>query len=122
MRRLILVAAAVSTTLGACATAPQNIAPAYVSPLTYDAYSCSMIAQEAERVSARAAALTGQQQKASNNDKALVAVGIVLFWPALFFVNGNKGTEAELANMKGAMDAIQQAAIKKNCKIQFTPT
>jgi hypothetical protein len=43
----------------------------------------------------------------------------VVFWPAAFFVGGDKQTAAELANMKGQMVAIEQASIAKKCNIQF---
>jgi hypothetical protein len=47
------------------------------------------------------------------------AAAIVIFWPAAFFVGGDKQNAAELARLKGEMDAIEQASIRKNCGIQF---
>ena len=44
---------------------------------------------------------------------------MVIFWPAAFFVGGDKQTAAELAQMKGQMVAIEQASIQKKCGIQF---
>jgi hypothetical protein len=46
-------------------------------------------------------------------------VGIVLFWPALFFIKGEGASAGEVARLKGEMDAIEQASIRKNCNIQF---
>ena len=43
----------------------------------------------------------------------------MIFWPAAFFVGGDKQTAAELAQMKGQMVAIEQASIQKKCGIQF---
>jgi hypothetical protein len=43
----------------------------------------------------------------------------VIFWPAAFFVGGDKQTAAELSNMKGQMVAIEQASITRKCRIQF---
>jgi hypothetical protein len=37
-------------------------------------------------------------------------------------VQGDKQTAAELARLKGEMDAIEQASIRKNCGIQFRQT
>lgn len=38
-----------------CATSPDNITAAYVSPMQYSSYSCPQLREEASRVSARAA-------------------------------------------------------------------
>lgn len=38
---------------------------------------------------------------------------------AAFFVGGDRGNAAELGRLKGEMDALEQASIKKNCGIQF---
>ena len=44
---------------------------------------------------------------------------VIIFWPAAFFVGGDKQTAAELAQMKGQMVAVEQASIAKKCNIQF---
>jgi hypothetical protein len=33
-------------------------------------------------------------QKTTENDQAQMAVGMILFWPALFFLEGGDGAEA----------------------------
>jgi hypothetical protein len=42
-----------------------------------------------------------------------------VFWPAAFLVGGDKQTAAELAQMKGQMNAVEQASILKKCNIEF---
>ena len=49
----------------------------------------------------------------------LTAVTIVVFWPAAFFVGGDRANAAEVGRLKGEMDALEQVSIKKNCGIQF---
>jgi hypothetical protein len=44
----------------------------------------------------------------------------VLFWPVLLFNEGDGEKAAELANLKGQMDAIQYASAHKNCGFKFT--
>jgi hypothetical protein len=46
-------------------------------------------------------------------------VAVVVFWPAAFFVGGERQVAAELANLKGQMVAIEQVSIQKKCNIQF---
>jgi len=48
-----------------------------------------------------------------------MGVGLVLFWPSLFFIRGDRETRAELARLKGELDAIEQMSIRKNCGIKF---
>jgi hypothetical protein len=74
---------------------------------------------EAQGISARAAALSGAQEKQRTNDTIATTAAVVVFWPAAFFVGGDKQTAAELAQMKGQMIAIEQASTAKKCGIQF---
>lgn len=116
-----LLAACAAMTLCACATAPGNIQAEYISPLQYQSYSCEQLAQESQRIGQQVATVTGQQQQKANNDALATGVGVVLFWPALFFLAGGDH-KTELAHLKGENDAIQQAAIQKNCMAQRAPT
>jgi len=115
----LLAAVTATALLTGCATSPKDIAPAYVSPVLYQNLSCQQLAAEAARVSAAAAAATGAQQQQASKDATMVGVSMILFWPAMFFVGGDKGNAAEVARLKGEMQAIEQANIQKNCGIQF---
>jgi hypothetical protein len=42
---------------------------------------------------------------------------VVIFWPAAFFLGGDKQTAA--GRMKGQIVAVEQASITKKCGIQF---
>ena len=48
-----------------------------------------------------------------------MTVGMIVFWPALFFVGGDQGNASELSSLKGQMQAIEEANRSKNCGIQF---
>src|SRR5258708_36622905 len=108
-----------STALAGCASSSSDITPAYVSPVAYQGYTCQQLAQEAQAVSTRAATLSGVQDSKRTSDGVATAAAIVVFWPAAFFVGGDKQTAAGLAQMKGQMVAIEQAANAKRCGIQF---
>ena len=105
--------------LAGCATYADKISPAYVSPVIYESLSCRQIAEEATLVSARANQAAGIQDSQANRDNWVTAATIVVFWPAAFFVGGDRQNAAELAQLKGAMDALEQVSIRKNCGIQF---
>jgi hypothetical protein len=114
-----LMAVAAAGLLGACATYAEKIPPTYVSPVIYDHLTCRQIAEEATRVAQRAAVASGAQDAQANKDNALTAVTVVIFWPAAFFVGGDRANATDVARLKGEMDALEQVSIKKNCGIQF---
>ena len=109
----------VASLLAGCATRPKDIAPAYVSTVGYSNMSCSQLRDEAASVSAHAAQAMGQQDKQASKDAAMVGVSLVLFWPAAFFVGGDKTGAADIARLKGEMQAIEDVNRRKNCGIRF---
>lgn len=111
--------AAAATLLSACADSSAEITAAYVSPTQYSAMSCTQIAAEAQRVASRTAQIAGIQDENAQNDAALTAVSLILFWPAAFFLNGNDENRAELSRLKGELEALEQANIQRNCGIAF---
>jgi hypothetical protein len=102
-----------------CATRSSDIQAAYVSPVQYHSFSCQQLREEAARVSARAAVASGAQDQSATNDAVATGVAVVLFWPAAFLVHGNGANAQEVAQLKGDMDALDQANVTKNCGIQF---
>lgn len=108
------LAIALVFSVSACAASPKNISAQYVSPTMYSNLSCDQIRAEMMRVGARVQAVTGQQQKAANDDALAMGVGIVLFWPALFFLVNDNDKKEELSRLKGEYDALQQAS-NMNC-------
>jgi hypothetical protein len=113
------VVVALGAALGGCASSAADIAPAYVSAVAYQSYTCQQLALEAQSISTRAATLSGAQDTQRTKDGFATAAAIVIFWPAAFFVGGDKQTAAELSQMKGQMVAVEQASIAKKCNIQF---
>ena len=117
MRTICIIAAA--SVLTGCASRSGDIAEAYVSPLQYQGLSCAQLSQEAARVSARAAVASGAQDQSATNDTVATTAAVILFWPAAFLIKGNGANAQEVAQLKGDMDAIEQANIQKKCGIQF---
>lgn len=115
----ILRIAALCVVLAGCASSSSEITPSYVSPVVYQGFTCQQLAMEAQAVSQRAATLSGVQDSQRTKDGWATAAAVVVFWPAAFFVQGDKQNAAELANMKGQMVAIEQASNAKKCGIQF---
>jgi hypothetical protein len=111
--------AAVLPLAAACASKSADIAPAYVSPNLYSSWTCPLLADEAKRVSARAARAAGVQDKNRTNDQVLTTVSVIVFWPALFALNGDGPQAQEVARLKGEMQALEQVSQQKSCGIDF---
>ena len=114
MKKVVVLLLILSQLSLGCATSPKNIAASYVSPLQYASLSCEQIQQELIRVSARVAEVSGVQQSKRNKDSWALGIGLVIFWPALFFMMGGDKKE-ELARLKGEYEALEQAGMQKNC-------
>ena len=106
-----------ATLLVGCASSSDKITSSYVSHLQYSAYTCDQIKPELLRVNTQIVKVSGVQDSVANRDAVAMGVGLVLFWPALFFLAAGDDQQAELANLKGQYDALESAAIQKNCDI-----
>jgi hypothetical protein len=120
MKAMFVIGATLA--VAGCATRADSISAAYVSPIQYENFTCAQLQEEAARVSARAAVAAGAQDQKANTDALATGVGVILFWPALFFIKGDAGSAEEIAQLKGDMDAIEQENIHKNCGLQFNKT
>ncbi len=117
--RILTVAICGALTLAGCAQKAEQIQPTYVSPLAYQSYSCKQIVQEASRVSARVGEISGVQNKKASDDAVATGIALVIFWPAAFFIKGDKQTAAELGRLKGELEALEKTSIARNCGIVF---
>nr|WP_279306688.1 hypothetical protein [Microvirga solisilvae] len=106
-------------TAAGCASRSENVSASYVSTAAYAGYSCRDLSVEAQRVSSAAAAAAGAQDSQHTRDVVATTAALVVFWPAAFFVGGDNAKTAELANLKGQMQAIEEASVRKKCGISF---
>lgn len=102
--------------LSACAVAPENIPPTYVSEMTYQPFSCEQLGQEQARMVAALATASDAQRRARSNDTAGV---IFLGLPVSSLSGSNQASN--IARLKGEIDAIQRAGIQKNCSLPPAP-
>lgn len=113
MKNVLFVAMAAMT--AGCATPTHKISASYASPMMFQSYTCEQLAAETYRIASRLNQLGVDVDKQAKQDKWAMGVGLVLFWPALFMVDGDKGAQSEYARLKGEYEAIQQAASLKDC-------
>jgi len=101
--------------LSACAQSAHEIPAAYVSPSMYEDSTCKKITAELQTVSARESILRNEVNNQASTDQVQTAVGVVLFWPALLFLDGDTPESAEYARLKGEKEALEKASLQKNC-------
>jgi len=106
-----------SVAIVGCSSSPKSIDAVYVSPAVYASYDCDQITQEMTRVGRRVAEVSGHQKDEHGKDAAAMGVGLVLFWPALFFLAGGNDRAEELGRLKGESEALEIAAIQKKCTV-----
>lgn len=120
MKKIILTAPLVLA-LSACASHTKDISPQYVSPMEFRSYSCGQIEQELSAVSRKVSEVGAVVDQQASTDSVQTGVGIVLFWPTLFFLDGDTPQAAEYARLRGEFDALEKAGRQKNCGIHVTP-
>ena len=101
--------------LAGCAKHADEIPTSYVPSVMYDSYTCKQLQMEAIRVSRRTSDLQYRIEDNAEGDDGAMALGLILFWPALFFIDGDKPETYEYARAKGEMDAIETASVQKEC-------
>lgn len=103
---------AIVVSLVGCATPPENIAPAYISEMTYMNYTCEQLAQEQSRLASALAATSDAQRRARTGD----TVGVIFLGLPTSSLSGSN-MASEVARLKGELQALQKAATLKNCNL-----
>ena len=116
VKELILLVSV--TFLNYCASNPDTIEAAYVSPLKYQQYDCNQLSLELDYVSQRTTALYQTLRRKRTADNWQMGVGLVLFWPTLFALEGGDGADAtEYSQLKGEFEALRTVTTQKSCKL-----
>lgn len=118
MSRLILLAFALLMFTG-CASKPADITGYYVSPYKYRDFTCGDIALEALALNDRFMISQGKTARDAELDSVQLALGLTLFWPALFFLDENGLESQSYSLMKGQMRALAVVSDSKSCNVKF---
>ena len=102
-----------------CATSPNEMTASYVSPLIYQSFDCQQLVMESDRVSRRVQSMHAKLDEKESDDSAKMAVGLILFWPALFFLDGDEDGAIEYKRLMGESEAVHQAAVAKKCDLRL---
>jgi hypothetical protein len=98
-----------------CASHPSSIDARYVSPQTYQSWNCEQLVEERSRLNSEVQRVAGLQRENANADAAMMTVGLILFWPALFGLAATRDRKDELGRLKGEYEAVDQSMKVKLC-------
>jgi hypothetical protein len=102
--------------LSGCASHPDKIDAAYVSPLKYQNYDCDQLAMEMDYVGQRTTQLHQRLKKKRSDDNWQMGVGLLVFWPTLFLLEGGDGPDAaEYSQLKGEFEALRVSSVQRKC-------
>ena len=102
-----------------CATNPNEMTASYVSPLLYQSYDCPQLVMESDRISRRVESMHAKLDEKSGSDTTKMTVGLILFWPTLFFLDGDEDGAVEYKRLMGESEAIHQAAVVQKCDLRL---
>jgi hypothetical protein len=110
-KQIALTLATISVSLlSACASRPESIHASYVSHEKYTGLSCAELATRKTDTRAELDKYSRMQDSKANTD----AVGV--FFLALPFSKLSGDHEADVARLKGEVEAIDTAQVKNRCK------
>ena len=66
--RVTIAVGFIGSLLVGCATSPENIGPAYVSPGAYESFSCEQLLAEAQNVGGKLEVASAKQSRARSGD------------------------------------------------------
>ena len=106
----------VGVLLVACAPHSDEIRGKEVSVEPYQNLSCSEIHDKLNVNLEKIKELAQRIEETADTDETQTAVGLILFWPILFALEGHETPEAdEYAQLRGECLALENTAILKHC-------
>jgi hypothetical protein len=107
---LINITTALSLTMGACATAPEDVQPSFVAEDGYTGMSCEQLLSEKQRLTVAVLETSLEQQKIRNAD----TVGVFMTFMPLGSMSG-LSKEDQLAILKGQFIAVDKVRSARAC-------
>ena len=109
-RAPVIIAVCATAAIAACAKKPEAVGAAYISPSTYDGWSCKQLNAEAVRLDAAYSRAAAQQNKARSND----TVGVIFLGLPVSTLSGGNVAD-QIASLKGHQQVVHQTQIRKGC-------
>jgi hypothetical protein len=114
MRKAAFCLTADAVAIIGCAKSPESIAPAYVSHVTYQSWTCQQLNEEGMRLGQALAEASTQQRNARTND----TIGVIFIGLPVSSLSGDN-IAPQMASLKGQIGAVQTSANLRNCGFQI---
>ena len=102
--------------IASCATSPDKLRTQYIPASTYSNLDCDQIAGSLRQKNSKLESLYANLKSESQTDGTQMAVGMLLFWPALLFLEGSDSPDAAAySRLKGEVEALNEISITKKC-------
>ena len=102
MTKTVCILSAAALLVG-CSSKSEDVKAAYVSTLGYKRFTCVELIEERELLKSKIVQIASDQDAKAGSDAAAMAVGGLLFWPALLFLAAGDDKEGELGRLKGSL-------------------
>ena len=103
---ILLSLALLAALVSGCASRPENIRAAYVSEMSFNGWTeAQMLAEQGRLTSALSSAAVQQHNTRANDTAGIWLLGLPVSSMA------GRGVEAEIARLKGELEALRKAAI-----------
>lgn len=112
----VVMSACLSVSMIGCATSSQDVSASYVNSSAYSPLSCDELQYEFKRIKFNLEEKTKLVDAKAKQDKTSMTLGMLLFWPSLFFIKGDGAEHSQLGDLKGQYNAINEELIRKKCK------
>lgn len=109
------VAVVAALAQAACASGPSSIDARYVSPNTYQAWSCPQLFDEKARVASELERASSLQKENATTDAVIVGAGIILAPILLIGLAATKDRKDEIGRLKGEYEALDTNIKAKQC-------
>lgn len=92
-----------------CAQRSANIVPNNVSAYQYASSNCVQLQSEYSSTTNQLNAMMKKQDTIATTDAVMMTAGLLIFWPALIVNAVTPDHKAEIAELKGRQQALNQA-------------
>ena len=117
-----LSAGAIAFAVFGCASSPDELEKTQIPADQYTSHDCQMLGNEFQRNDVRTQELYRHLKEERDDDVAAAWIGGVLFWPALFALEGGDGVDAEeFSRLRGEREALERETIVKKCDVAIVP-